>query len=109
MRLDKNRFDYAAPKDLSSPTQRDITLGWVDKYHITEKKLYNTDDYQSFGHFIHVTLCGIEQKKLLEILKIYCKSNLQWKEEQRNNQSFLRGCDQAAGGLLLILGINNHN
>lgn len=35
-RLDENRFDYAAPWDLCSPTQRDVTLGGVGKYRITE-------------------------------------------------------------------------
>ena len=36
MRLDKNRFDYAVPQDLSSPTQGDIILCQVERCHISE-------------------------------------------------------------------------
>lgn len=64
MRLDMNRFDYVAP-DLSSPTHRDITLGWVDKYHITAYNFIALDskDNQSFWHFIHFAPWGKEKKK----------------------------------------------
>lgn len=78
MRLDKNRFDYVAP-DLSSPTHRDITLGWVDKYPITAYNFIALDsnDNQSFWHFIHFAPWGKEGKKMVEISKIWCKSNLE--------------------------------
>lgn len=65
MRLHKNRFDYAAHQDLSSPTLRDITLGRVDKYHITEYDFITleSDADQSFAHFIRFTPCGTDQGK----------------------------------------------
>lgn len=53
MRLDEKIFDYAAPLDHSSPTQRDIS--WVDKYHITEYNFITPEhDDHSLGHLIHL-------------------------------------------------------
>lgn len=76
-RLDKNRFDYSPPYDLSTAAEMNISFGWADKYHITEHKSVTPEcsNDQSFRHFI---LHPLEQKiQQLDIVHMYWKSNFE--------------------------------
>lgn len=72
-RLDKNRFDYSPPYDLSTAAEMNITFGWADKYHITEHKCITPEcsNDQSFRHFIlHPLEQKIQQLEIAHVLEI---------------------------------------